>query len=357
MSRDALLPQLVSAFLFLSIASAHGQDAVPGLVVGTNQRAAFRTRNFVAYADSHDVARRVAMTAEDCRKRLARLWLGRELPSWSRPCPIRVRVGTIGAGGATTFRFVNGTVTDWKMRVQGSLERILDSVIPHEVNHTIFASHFRRPLPRWADEGAATLFEHDSERSRQLRLLDEVQRRGRRYTLRQLLTMMEYPKDMQRVLTLYAQGYSLVDFLIQQGGRKRFLKFLEDAHRVGWERAITRNYDHRGIDRLDKNWNGWFLAGSPQLASPDTVVAVASHDPSTPGSTDRSRPATRALRPRSRSSVRAPRPAESTRSAAPSRGHSTLRPVNESVDVLQEILKVRIIRRGLVGQKACGQIL
>ncbi len=313
-------------YLFAILTGLTAQQSVaqnPGLSVGNNQRSTYQTANFVAYADSPEVARRVAMTAEAYRTRLAKLWLGRELPKWRRKCPIRIRVGTIGAGGATTFRFVNGGVYDWKMRVQGSLERVLDSVIPHEVNHTIFASHFKRPLPRWADEGAATLFEHDSERSRQLRLLDQVQRRGQRYTLRQLLQMMDYPKDDRRVLTLYAQGYSLVDFLIQQGGRRRFLSFLEDAGKANWETSIRKHYDHRGIEALDENWNGWFMAGSPKLAtpgspSPDTAVAVAR--PKSPkvaqitGASVAGRGSSfvnaATLRPGSRPIVRAPEPAK-----------------------------------------------
>ena len=57
------------------------------------------------------------------------------------------------------------------MNVQGSLERILDSVLPHEITHTIFATHFGRPLPRWADEGACTTVEHSTERRKQEQLL------------------------------------------------------------------------------------------------------------------------------------------------------------------------------------------
>lgn len=327
MSMDARLKYLVA--MLTGMTAQHALADMPGLAVGNNQRSSFQTRNFVAFADSPDVARKVALTAEDYRKRLAILWLDKELPPWGKRCPIRVRVGTIGAGGATTFRFVGGGVRDWKMRVQGSLERVLDSVIPHEVNHTIFASHFRRPLPRWADEGAATLFEHSTERNRQLRLLSQVQRRGKRYSLRQLLAMMDYPEDMQRVLTLYAQGYSLVDFLIQQKGRRKFIAFLEEAGRVDWETAIRNHYgDHGGIDVLDQNWNGWFLAGSPQLATPgmpapDVKVAVArqrsSEGPSTTirslePALSSSRAAT--LRPRSHGQVAAPVPARPTGFAA-----------------------------------------
>ena len=59
------------------------------------------------------------------------------------------------------------------MSIQGSRQRILDSVLPHEVTHTIFASHFRQPLPRWADEGACTTVEHASERAKQEKMLIE----------------------------------------------------------------------------------------------------------------------------------------------------------------------------------------
>src|SRR5258708_36067887 len=95
------------------------------------------------------------------------------------------QVGQLGAGGATTFSFFpnaqgSAEVCNWDMQIQGSLERILDSVLPHEVSHTIFACHFRRPLPRWADEGAATLAEHESERSRQEQTLKQGIRTQRR---------------------------------------------------------------------------------------------------------------------------------------------------------------------------------
>ena len=68
----------------------------------------------------------------------------------------------LGAGGATTFQFQDGEVFGWRMSIQGSRERMLDSVLPHEITHMIFASHFRQPLPRWADEGGATSVEHAS---------------------------------------------------------------------------------------------------------------------------------------------------------------------------------------------------
>lgn len=226
------------------------------------------TRNFVVHASSPEIAEQVGKAAEYYRRELAIAWLGKELPPWYRPCPIKVKVGQIGAGGATTFTFEGGEVFGWNMNVQGSLERILDSVIPHEVSHTIFASYFRRPLPRWADEGAATLVEHESERMRQTKLLTQVIRTSRRIPLQQLLEITEYPQDMQQVLTLYAEGYSLADFLVQlkgDEGRATYLAFLNDAHQHNWLYAFQKHYGFSSLGEVEKKWSSWVLAGSPPL--------------------------------------------------------------------------------------------
>ena len=112
------------------------------------------------------------------------------------------------------------------MSIQGSRERILDSVLPHEITHMIFASHFRRPLPRWADEGGATSVEHGSERDKYRQMLLTFLRNGRGIAFNQMFAMMEYPPDY---MPLYAQGYSLAEFLIQRGGRQRYVEFLDDG--------------------------------------------------------------------------------------------------------------------------------
>jgi len=234
--------------------------------------ASFRTPNFVVTVSIPDqeFAKLVGEEAERFRKELAVMWAGQELPNWSAPCPIHVKVGQIGAGGATTFSFHNGEVFGWKMNIQGTKERILDSVLPHEITHTILACRFRKPLPRWADEGMCTLVEHESERRRQVRLLGDVMRQGNKIPLRKLLAMTEYPPDMRDVMKLYAQGYSLTDYLVQQGGRETFLRFLGDAMRHGgWDQALSAHYGVNSIDLLEKKWNSWVVSGSPTLDLPE----------------------------------------------------------------------------------------
>ncbi|MDA1163074.1 MAG: hypothetical protein O3B13_08230 [Planctomycetota bacterium] len=229
----------------------------------------FVSPNFIVHAPTAEIAQQVAAAAEDSRRKLAVQWYGHEISNWGSRCDVTVVVGrNLGAGGATRFKFDRGEVYDWKMEVQGSLERILDSVIPHEVNHTILACYFRRKVPRWADEGAATVVEHISEKSRSFDLAEKLVNQGRRIPLRVLLDMTQYPRDTDQVLAMYAQGYSLTEFLIQQSGRQHFLKFLNDAHYQGWDRAIVTFYGCQGIEQLEQKWSSWVLAGSPGLNLP-----------------------------------------------------------------------------------------
>src|SRR5579864_2823310 len=99
--------------------------------------ASARTANFVVEAPTAEAAKRVAEHAEACRKSIAQAWLGKELPTWPAPCPIRVKLTDGEAGGLTSFGFTRGRVSDQTMSVEGRLDRILASALPHEVTHTV----------------------------------------------------------------------------------------------------------------------------------------------------------------------------------------------------------------------------
>ena len=204
-------------------------------------------------------------------------WLGKPLPRWSRPCPIKAQVAPhLGAGGATSFVFDAGEVFGWTMTIQGSEERILDSVLPHEVTHTIFASHFRRPLPRWADEGACTTVEHPVERARQHRLLIEFLTTGRGIAFHEMFAMREYPPD---VLPLYSQGYSLARYLIERGGRHKYVAFVGEGLAANdWTGALSRHYGVGGLAQMQQIWLDWVKQGCP---APPASLAAAPPRPTT----------------------------------------------------------------------------
>ena len=241
--------------------------ALLAAVLFVSMGASYRTSNFVIQTQSPQLAEQFGKAAEQYRRDLAMAWLGEPMPEWSQPCVVTVNVGpTLGAGGATTFVFHGGEVYGWRMTIQGSAERILDSVLPHEITHMIFACRFRRPLPRWADEGGATSVEHPSERAKHYKMLVRFLRSNRGIAFNRMFSMSEYPRD---IMPLYAQGYTLSEFLIQQGGRQKFLDFLADG--MGndqWSAATERHYGHHDVGTLQNAWLAWARQGFPRIQSP-----------------------------------------------------------------------------------------
>jgi hypothetical protein len=245
-----------------------------GRIGAAANAAGYRTTNFTVSAPSAQLAKEIGDRAEECRRELAVQWLGEEMPAWSKPCPIHAQVApNMGAGGATSFVFDRGEVFNWKMNIQGSRDRILDSVLPHEVTHTIFASYFRRPLPRWADEGACTTVEHRSEVAKQEQMLIKFLKSKRGIPFHEMFAMKEYPSD---VMPLYSQGHSLSQWLIESRGRKAFLEFLGDGMQdENWTRAVHQHYGFSSLAELQNAWLDWVKQGRPRLVPESSPITLA----------------------------------------------------------------------------------
>lgn len=235
-----------------------------------------RSTNFVVDAPTPQIAQQVAQYAEHYRKEKAQLWLGYEMPAWPEPCPIKVKVTMGGAGGATSFAFDRGQVLGQHMNIEGSLDRLLASVLPHEVTHTVFAFYFRTPVPRWSDEGGAVLSEDDIERKRHDRIVrDILNTPGRAIPLRRLFAMREYPND---VMVLYAEGFSVSDFLVSKSSRPAFLAFVAAGMREGWDQAARVHYRYQSVEALEQDWLAHLRSSRQQ---PPTLLA---HNPAPPAS-------------------------------------------------------------------------
>jgi hypothetical protein len=248
------------------------------------------TKNFVVIAPDPNLAKQVGLAAEKYRRELAIEWLGHELPDWTEKCPIRVSLSA-HAGGQTSFGFVtNGSESvpvGWDMEIFGSPERILDSVLPHEITHTIFATHFGRPLPRWADEGACTTVEHESERNKNHQLLMRYLRTNRGIPFNKMFAMKQYPHD---IYPLYAQGYSLARFLILQGGKRHFIDYIGagmaaevsgDIPRA-WDATTEKFYGFDDLSELQVRWIGWVKQGCPDLPDQAATAVAAATPASSP---------------------------------------------------------------------------
>lgn len=214
--------------------------------------ASARTPNFVVEAPTPEIARQAGQYAEHYRREKALLWLGQEMPTWSQPCPLKLTISMNGSGGATSFAFDNGRILGMDMHIEGTLDRLLASVLPHEVTHTVFAHYFRCPVPRWADEGGAVLSEDDIERNRHDQLARQILRTpGRAIPLRRLFQMTKYPPD---VMVLYAEGYSVTNFLVNRSNRSVFLHFIAHGMRSGWDDAARVHYHFQSVEQLEQAW-------------------------------------------------------------------------------------------------------
>jgi hypothetical protein len=212
--------------------------------------AQFRTTNFIVTAPTAEMAKEFGEAAERYRKQKALEWLGKEMPNWPTPCPLKVTISMHRTGGATHFEFTYPNVSQ-RMEIEGGYERLMNSVLPHEVTHTVFAHHFRQPVPRWADEGGSVYSEDEKERVRHDLMVRNILNSGKGFRLRTLFQMREYPQD---VLVLYAQGFSVTQFLVELSNRQTFLNFVGHGMQYGWDKAAQTYYRFNSVEELEKAW-------------------------------------------------------------------------------------------------------
>ncbi len=260
MRRPAILWVLIAAFCSL----------------GAQQR----TANFLIHAPNAQVAQQIGQYAERYRREKAQLWLGYEMPNWQQPCPLYVNVTMDAPSGATSFQFGQGTILGMKMEIQGPLDRLLASVLPHEITHTVFAYHFRQPVPRWADEGGSVLSEDDIERARHDKLVRQILNSGQQIPVRRLLSLKEYPRE---VMCLYAEGFSMSDYLVRRSDRKTFLAFVGHGMQHGWDSAVQSFYGMRSVEELEAAWLQHLRDTRLQPGQSD--VQVAQNQQRSPGQT------------------------------------------------------------------------
>jgi hypothetical protein len=211
-----------------------------------------RTENFVVTAPTEKIARQVGEAAERHRKAIARRWLGKTLPAWPARCPLRVKITINGTAGSSTFIFDKGKVLSQSVEVEGLLDAILNSSLPHEITHTVLDHHFGQPVPRWADEGASVLSENAAERQRHEKLARKIlDEKSRAIPLKRLFAVTQYPPD---VMVLFAEGASVTRFLVNARGRRTFLAFVKDGMAGGWDAAVRRHYGYADVAKLEEAW-------------------------------------------------------------------------------------------------------
>jgi hypothetical protein len=214
---------------------------------GPGGAATVRTANFSVEAVTPQIAARVARAAERLRKEKAVEWLGRELPQWSTPCPVRVGLSFDGHSH-TDFALDNSLKC---IVLEGSIERVLDDTLPHEMTHAILNPNVGFDLPCWADEGAAVLSSSEHDRDRFDDLMHRYYCSDHFVPLERLFPSRTYLPDW---VMLYAEGYSITSFLVKARDRKTFLAFVASGQRDGWDQAVKQYYGYSTVATLERAW-------------------------------------------------------------------------------------------------------
>ncbi len=79
--------------------------------------------------------------------------------------------------------------------------------------------------------------------------------------LRRLFDLKDYPRD---VMVLYAEGYSVTNFLVSQSSRSVFLAFVAQGMQGNWDRALQTHYRYRSVEDLEAAWVQHVYSNRPQ---------------------------------------------------------------------------------------------
>ena len=196
----------------------------------------------------------VAESIRESRVRLAREWLGvKNHPGFNFDFTITVREQG-RSGGVTSYSFPGPTGVT--MSVYGPKKEILESTIPHEVFHLLMAERFQRHIPRWINEGTASLVEPKWSQDRFRPLLINRLRTGNTFAFNQLVQLTEYPPDVHG---FYAQSHSVAQFVLQHGTKDDYLKFIDTGIKTSWTEANP----YKNLGTLQSKWITWVAKGSP----------------------------------------------------------------------------------------------
>ena len=100
---------------------------------------------------------------------------------------------------------------------------------------------------------------------------------GRGIAFSEMFAMTEYPADM---IPLYTQGYTLAEFLIQRGGRRKYVDFLTAGLNSGqWSAEVQHYYGIADLGELQRDWSDWIDQGFSEQQPAIAAIPLASSSP------------------------------------------------------------------------------
>lgn len=176
--------------------------------------------------------------------------VGREIKPYSPKVILTVGFNARGGSGETKYMVgPNGVKGGFTMNVRGkNAKEIQDQVLPHEVMHTVMATYMGADVPKWADEGYASLKESPLPPFPRQRLIP----------FKELMSSENYT---EAPLNFYGESTKVVQWLVELKGIIVFRDFIYDfKHTQGdWPVYLKKYYGFSSYDDAQKAWEQWLV--------------------------------------------------------------------------------------------------
>ncbi|MFA4854483.1 MAG: peptidase MA family metallohydrolase [Candidatus Omnitrophota bacterium] len=139
----------------------------------------------------------------------------------------------------------------------------LDNILPHEMGHIIFREMvgFNNPaIPLWLEEGVATYQEKQRTPGIKKYLAGQIHK-GSFMGLAGLESFeLANSKDKEKVELFYLESYSLLDYLIKEFGKDKFVLFCQNLRDYkDLTRALALAYSFGGLEDFESSWKARIL--------------------------------------------------------------------------------------------------
>jgi hypothetical protein len=230
----------------------------------------------IFHKQDRESAEKVVQVAERTRREMDHKWFGKDT-DWKLRCDLYLHPTAAEYSRATgkpaswtahsSIKLEAGRVVQRKIDLRGDDPDLLSASLPHEATHAVLAGHFGLDLPpRWADEGMALLSEPPAKLDAYRRKLAEARRNRLLFSVRDLMTMEEYPEPA-RSFAFYCQSVSLTEFLVNQpGGPEAFVRFVNEALKKGYDSALQKTYN-MDMATLEQRWRAATFDGESTQAA------------------------------------------------------------------------------------------
>jgi len=155
-------------------------------------------------------------------------------------------------------------VRNKSIQTYATAPELLDNVLAHELAHIIFREMvgFSNPaVPLWLEEGVASFQEKRSQNYYLKSYLSEKIRSNTFMDLNQLSSFRSLTTQDKQVINLfYVESYSLLNYLISEFGKDKFVSFCQYLRdNKDLTRAFRYAYSFDSLSDLESAWKAYIL--------------------------------------------------------------------------------------------------